>query len=142
MVTNMERLNMAEWVKNLRDLKPQAANCNTTARSASEDRTTVRQALRLRREIEAFEAQWPTPRAQAAPVPTFSWEQLERQLADLTDNPAKAAMARDLVSATRKMSGFKPPEMVLREILCMTWALLDESFQPGLDGEKGTVDMT
>ena len=39
-------------------------------------------------------------------------------------------MARDMVSATRKLSRFKPPEMVLREILCMTWVLLDEDFQP------------
>ncbi len=49
----------------------------------------------------------------------------------LADTPIKAAMARDLVSATRKTSQFKPPEMVLREILCTSWALLDEGFQPG-----------
>ena len=66
----------------------------------------------------------------APAVPGFTWAQLERQLADLAESPAKAAMARDLVSALRKMSQFKPPEMVLREILCMSWALLDEGFQP------------
>jgi hypothetical protein len=40
-------------------------------------------------------------------------------------------MARHLVSATRKLARFKPPEMVLREILCLTWVLLDENFRPG-----------
>ena len=49
----------------------------------------------------------------------------------------KAAMARDLVSATRKMARFKPSEMVLREILCLTWALLDEGFQPDLEPAPG-----
>ena len=135
---------MGDWVRHLRDLRPQAANCNAADRSATEDRSTVRQALRLRKEVEAFETRWPTPSSNGAAVPMFSWDQLERQLADLTDTPTKATMARDLVSATRKMSAFKPPEMILREILCLTWALLDESFQPDpeSDGEKGSVEMT
>jgi hypothetical protein len=42
------------------------------------------------------------------------------------------------VSATRKLARFKPPEMVLREILCLTWVLLDENFRPGVG--EGLVD--
>jgi hypothetical protein len=49
-------------------------------------------------------------------------------------------MARHLISATRKLARFKPPEMVLREILCLTWVLLDENF-PAETGE-GSVEMT
>ncbi len=52
---------------------------------------------------------------------------------------AGAAMARHLVSATRKLAPFKPSEMVLREILCMTWVLLDENFRP--DAEPGSAEM-
>jgi len=63
-------------------------------------------------------------------MPTFSWEQLERQLVDLAATETQADMARHLVSATRKLAPFKPSEMVLREILCMTWVLLDENFRP------------
>ncbi len=55
--------------------------------------------------------------------------QLERQLVDLSATPTQADMARHLVSATRKLAPFKPPEMVLREILCLTWVLLDENFK-------------
>ena len=33
------------------------------------------------------------------------------------------------MSATRKLAPFKPAEMVLREILCLTWVLLDENFK-------------
>ena len=42
-------------------------------------------------------------------------------------------MARHLVSGTRKLAPFKPTEMVLREILCMTWVLLDENFKTEAD---------
>jgi hypothetical protein len=105
-----------------------------------QDRAAIGRALRLRREIDAFEERWSTPPQQAEAMPTFCWEQLERQLVDLAATDTQAAMARHLVSATRKLARFKPPEMVLREILCFTWVLLDENFQ-GEAGE-GSVEMT
>lgn len=128
---------MADWIRNLLETPLEAANLNAADWAETERRTAVHQALRLRREVEVFETRWPMPPAEDAPMPTMSWGQLERQLADLADTPLKAAMARDLVSATRKMARFKPPEMVLREILCLSWALLDENFQPELGSEWG-----
>ena len=65
-------------------------------------------------------------------MPGFTWEQLERQLADLSGSPAKAALTPALVSAMRKQAPWKPSEMVLREILCLAWTLMDEAFQPGV----------
>ena len=103
-------------------------------------RTAISQALRLRCEIETFQKAWPAPQSPQRPMPEFTWEQLERQLADLSLSPIKANMARDLVSATRKQASFKPPEMVLREILCLAWALVDEDFQPAPGA--GPVAMT
>ena len=94
-------------------------------------KAAVNRALHLRQEIEAFETRWPTPSPPAASTPSFSWDQLARPLADLAASPAQAEMAQHLVSATRKLAAFKPPEMVLREILCLTWVLLDENFHPG-----------
>jgi hypothetical protein len=143
MTTNMETSIMGDWVKSLLDDIPQPANCNGTDWQEREKRSTVRRAIALRHEVETFEARWPEPKPEEALVPAFSWAQLERQIADLTDTPLKAAMARDLVSATRKMARFKPAEMVLREILCLTWALLDEGFQPqpSSGSEEGSADM-
>ncbi|HEX2801128.1 MAG TPA: hypothetical protein VHN73_03590, partial [Phenylobacterium sp.] len=69
-----------------------------------------------------------------------SWEQLERQLVDLAATPAQASMARHMVSGTRKLAPFKPTEMVLREILCLTWVLLDENFKS--EPEEGQAEMT
>lgn len=89
--------------------------------------------LKLRREAEAFARRWPPTAQEDRDLPAFTWGQLERQLADLAGEPTKAAMARELVSATRKTARFKPPEMVLREILCLAWALLDEDFAPRPD---------
>jgi hypothetical protein len=105
-----------------------------------ENRSVVGRALRLRREIDAFEARWPTEGPREELIPSFSWEQLERQLVDLAATPSQAAMARHLVSATRKLAPFKPSEMVLREILCMTWVLLDENFKA--EDSPGTHEMS
>ncbi len=94
-----------------------------------ENRTVIGRALRLRREIDDFETKWPTLAKREEALPGFSWAQLERQLVDLSATPAQADMARHLVSATRKLAPFKPAEMVPREILCLTWVLLDENFK-------------
>ncbi|MDO8379145.1 hypothetical protein [Phenylobacterium sp.] len=120
---------MTDWMRALLVVDPDQRDWEDL-----EQRAAVSRALRLGRDVAAFEARWPETEAQEAPAPAFTWAQLERQLADLAGCPVKAEMARDLVSATRKMSRFKPPEMVLREILCMTWALLDEGFQPPQEG--------
>jgi hypothetical protein len=125
MTPNKERA-MGDWIKEL--LAESTAQADL---QMQERRAVMARAIRLKQEVEAFESRWPTSDTTQEPmVPAFSWSQLERQLADLAETPAKAAMAKDMVSATRKLSRFKPPEMVLREILCMTWVLLDEDFQP------------
>ena len=105
-----------------------------------DNRAVIGKALRLRREIDDFESRWPTNSVRGETIPTFSWEQLERQLVDLAATETQAAMARHLVSATRKLAPFKPSEMVLREILCMTWVLLDENFRA--EAGEGSAEMT
>lgn len=123
---------MGEWLRELADARVTTADLGPD-RTTTDRRAAVGQALRVRGEVEAFERRWPPPQGSEPPALSFTWSQLERQLMDLADTPLKAAMARDLVSGTRKMSHFKPPEMVLREVLCLTWALLDEGFQPDLE---------
>jgi hypothetical protein len=105
-----------------------------------DNRETVGRALRLRREIDDFENRWPMHSVRGETIPTFSWEELERQLVDLAATETQAEMVRHLVSATRKLAPFKPSEMVLREILCMTWVLLDENFRP--EAGEGLAEMS
>ena len=104
-----------------------------------DNRAVIGRALRLRREIDEFETRWPSTAGREENLPTFSWEQLERQLVDLAATPAQTTMARHLVSATQKLAPFKPTEMVLREVLCLTWVLLDENFKT--EPEEGSAEM-
>ena len=105
-----------------------------------DNRAVIGRALRLRREIDDFETRWPETANKEENLPTFSWAQLERQLVDLAATPAQAKMVQHLVSGTRKLAPFKPSEMVLREILCLTWVLLDENFKP--EPESGLAEMS
>lgn len=120
---------MGDWLRELADARVSVVDLHPD-RTTMNRRAAVGQAIRVREDVAAFERRWPSPPAQDDKVPAFTWSQLERQLADLADTPTKAVMAKELISALRKMSQFKPPEMVLREILCTSWALLDEGFQP------------
>ena len=100
----------------------------------------VSQAVALRRDSEAFRLSWPGPPLAETPTPIFTWEQIERQLADLSGAPERAAITPALISAMRKQSRWMPPEMVLRELFCLAWTLMDESFQPGLlPGEEAEM---
>jgi hypothetical protein len=109
---------------------------------SSQDRSskTDSRALALRQDMDSSGRTWPIRPAPETPTPHFTWEQLERQLADLSGAPARAAITPALVSALRKQARWKPPELVLREILCLAWTLMDESFQPGLlPGEEAEM---
>lgn len=102
--------------------------------------TTATRSLALRQESDPSRQTWPGRSAPETPTPMFTWEQLERQLADLSGAPTRAAITPALVSGLRKQSRWKPPEMVLREILCLAWTLMDESFLPGLrPGEESEM---
>lgn len=97
----------------------------------------VSYALWIRREVVRFERNWPPMGASKHSLAAFSWEQLERQLTALAATPAQAAMCRDLVSGVRKQSAGKPPEMILREVLCLAGVIMDETFRPELGEDDG-----
>jgi hypothetical protein len=102
----------------------------------------IDQAIGLRRDALNFHKTWPTLNSQDELAPAFTWTELERQLASLAATAQSALMASDLVSATRKQANFKPPEMVLREILCVAGALMDESFLSPGRSDIGEAPMT
>lgn len=86
----------------------------------------VQKALQIREAVATFERDWP-PMLNRQPMPVFAWGELERQLQSLA--PAELApVVKDLVSAVRKESAPKQPEMVLREILIIAATVLDEDF--------------
>jgi hypothetical protein len=95
------------------------------------DRADSKYARWQEAEANRFREAWPamTTTASDGPLPDFSWGELERQLTDLA-TPEAASLVSSLVSATRKQARFKPPELVLRELLCIAAAVMDESFHP------------
>ena len=97
--------------------------------------------VKFQRRIDRKATTQPTsPGRGSEATPAFTWDQLERQLTDLAGAPERASLAGPLVSALRKQARGQPSEMVLREILCLAWTLMDEAFQPGTGpGEEGEM---
>lgn len=81
----------------------------------------------LRQDVANFQQTWPSLNL-AEQLPPITWGELERQLVSLAAKPTSADMVHDLIAATRKQAAFKPSEMVMREILCIASAVMDETF--------------
>ena len=94
-------------------------------------KSAISRTIALRREVDGFQQAWPSLDGAQDPFPGFTWTQLERQLSSLTPS-VRAPIAAGLIQSVRGGAGHKPPEMVLREILCLASALMDE--------ENGTSD--
>lgn len=97
----------------------------------------IGRAAHLHEDIQRFQQAWPTLNSTHDLAPPFTWSQLERQLSSLSATPGSAALVHDLMTATRKQAPFKPTEMVLREILCIASAVMDETF-PSSDLEDSS----
>jgi hypothetical protein len=83
-------------------------------------------------EVLPFKAMGPSQGSEP-PALIVSWAALERQLNDLAATAKQRSLVASLISGTRKQAAFKPPEMVLREVLCIASVLMDESFHPDLE---------
>jgi len=61
-------------------------------------------------------------------MPTWTWADLERALIGFAVSEAQVDMVAPLVSATRKQAPFYSKDLLLREILAITYVIGDESF--------------
>jgi hypothetical protein len=59
----------------------------------------------------------------SAAMPQFTWDQLQEQLTRL--RPERGALAAQLVATLRRRSALRPPEELLREMLCTVWTVLE-----------------
>lgn len=99
----------------------------------------IGRAAHLRREVTSFQDAWPRLNS-AEMLPPITWSELERQLQSLAVSPAAASMVPELVAATRKQASFKPNELVMREILCIASAVMDETFLSDLSSSDSEED--
>jgi hypothetical protein len=100
---------------------PKPSSTSSDALRAAIDRT-----LALRREIDRFLRTWPSLNTGDDLLPPFTWAELERQLSSLSAGPHGAFIASGMIRSVRQLADAKPPEMVLREILCMACAVMDD----------------
>ena len=95
-------------------------------------KATTEGLLRIREEVERLLVD---TMDLEAPLPRFTWALVERQLTELAASDEIRASVATHVSAHRKQAWAKPPELVLRELLCLAWVMLDEDYRPGVDSE-------
>jgi len=90
------------------------------------DSALISYVLRVREEVEKFQARWePLPTGEQAP--SFTWDELERQLVDMAPTDLQAELVRQLILRVRTSAAWKPPEMVLREMILAAALVLDKS---------------
>ena len=95
----------------------------------------IGRAAYIRKEVMSFQSEWPLLNT-AETLPPITWGELERQLSSLSVTLAGKSMVHDLVEATRKQASFKPSELVMREILCIASAVMDETFLSDSDSSS------
>jgi hypothetical protein len=82
-------------------------------------------ALQIRAEVERFGRRF-APLPKRTPALSFTWDELERQLVDLAPSDLQAELVRRLIERSRQFAELKPPELVLREVLCIAALVLEE----------------
>jgi hypothetical protein len=88
-------------------------------------RARIAYAQSVRTDIDRFKSMFPPLNGTQTSLPPLSWEELERQLSFLAVSPEARAAVPGRISAFRRLAPYKPPEMVLQEILVEAWLLLD-----------------
>jgi hypothetical protein len=93
------------------------------------DDPLIARAVELNQEVDRFKRRWP-PMSATDPGLSVRWEEFERQLVDLAPSDLQAELVHRLVARTRAYAALKPPEMVLRELLCIAALVLEPDGEP------------
>jgi hypothetical protein len=93
--------------------------------SLSKLRESIRDARRQLSDQERFQAKFPPLSEPQQSLPRITWDQLERQLIDLSACPSDEVVA--MLAPLRSAQDGKPAELLLRELLIVISILLDEA---------------
>ena len=74
-------------------------------------------ALYLEAELEEMRGNWNTLIERSPACPHWTWEQVAEALLDLTESPVEELVVRGGLSGLVKQARFKPPELVLEELI-------------------------
>src|SRR5690606_21221541 len=90
----------------------------------------MRQAALVRQDIQHFEEQFPGLLSPQDRMPRFTWQEARRQLLSLTPE-SLIPLTTGWLSGAQKLATVKPPEMVLRELICFAGLLQMDDPLPG-----------
>jgi hypothetical protein len=79
-------------------------------------------------ELEAMRTAWVELLDRSPPCPTWTWTQLAEGLLDLTKTPVDELVIRGALSGLVKQARFKPPELILEEVVRLIRAAQDQLF--------------
>jgi hypothetical protein len=79
----------------------------------------------LQEQLELLRTDWDALAAASPPAPAFSWDDWKEALLNLGEDPRQELLIRGALSAVVKMARFKPPYMILQELLTLTVSAAD-----------------
>lgn len=109
---------------------------STVDLTTSEDHLTTF----IARELRGVRTAWES--LDGPPCPTWTWEDLKEVLLSFATTPLEELVIRGGLSGLRKQAQFKPPEMVLGDILKLAGAAQDLTFRRSTSALLGDDEMT
>ena len=91
----------------------------------------------LQQQLQKLRQEWEGLNEVAPPAPIFTWEDWREALLDLTDEAGHELLIRGALSAVVKMAQFKPPHLVLQELLTLTISASDPTSSQALEDGEG-----
>ena len=85
--------------------------------------------LYLQAELARMSSDWCTLIEESPTCPPWRWSQISEALLSLTGNPVQELMIRGGLSGLVKQARFKPPELVLEELIRLVRASHDQVLQ-------------
>ena len=85
--------------------------------------------LYLQAELEEMRAAWAVMVQEHPTCPGWTWNQVAEALLNLTESPVEELVVRGALSGLMKQARFKPPELVLEELIRLVRASHDQVLQ-------------
>lgn len=109
---------------------------STVDLTTSEDHLTTF----IAKELQGVRTAWES--LEGPSCPTWTWEDLKEVLLSFATTPLEELVIRGGLSGLRKQAQFKPPEMILSEVLRLAGAAQDLTFRRSTSTLLGDDEMT
>jgi hypothetical protein len=91
----------------------------------------------IQQELHKLREEWDALLEHLPEAPAFTWTEWKEALLDLSWETRQELLIRGALSAVVKMASFKPPHLVLQELLTLTVSAADPASSRPLEEEEG-----